>query len=214
MNLSKYKIKDNCRKNLSKYTIKAFSSIPKINNPLILDMGCGTGVPILAIMEICNGFFYAVDSDESCLNLLKEKVTSLKYTNRINIINASIFDLDLFNVDFDIILADGLLNVIGFEKGMSVLLRYLKNFGYLVLHDELINVTKKGEIFKKNNLKLINSFELNEDIWWNEYYSCLEKSIEYFNNDAIFKSEINEILHFKKDPTLFKSIYYVLHYLS
>jgi ubiquinone/menaquinone biosynthesis C-methylase UbiE len=213
MNISKYKIKDNCRKNLSKYTIKAFSSIPKINNPLILDIGCGTGVTTLAIMEICNGFFYAVDSDESCLNWLKEKVTSLKYANRIKIIKASILDLDLFNVYFDIILAEGLLNVIDFEKGMSVLLRYLKNSRYLVLHDELINVPEKREIFKKNNLKLINSFELNEDVWWNEYYSCLEKSIEYFNNDSIFKSEINEIFQFKKDPTLFKSIYHVLHYL-
>ena len=211
MNINYYRIRDNCRKNINKYTIKALSSIHKNNNPLILDMGCGTGVSTLALIEIFNGFFYAVDSDESCLNWLKEKVNSLKYDNRIKIIKASLFDSNLFHINFDIILAEGLLNVIGFEKGIPVLLKYLNNSGYLVIHDELTNLAEKGEIIKKNNLKLINSLELNEDVWWNEYYSCLEKSIEYFNNDSIFKSEINEILQFKKDPTLFRSIYYVLH---
>ena len=73
MNLNAYEIRDKCRRNLNKYTIKAFLSIPKIDNPLILDMGCGTGVPTLALGEICNGNIYAVDSDNSCLFWFKEK---------------------------------------------------------------------------------------------------------------------------------------------
>ena len=36
MNLNAYEIRDKCRGNLNKYTIKAFLSIPKIDNPLIL----------------------------------------------------------------------------------------------------------------------------------------------------------------------------------
>lgn len=74
MNRNPNEIKDHCRKNLSKYTIKAFSSVPQIDKPLILDMGCGTGVPALALLENCNGHIYAVDSDQSCLLWLTEKV--------------------------------------------------------------------------------------------------------------------------------------------
>ena len=35
-------IKDVCRTNLNRYTRKAFESIPKIDSPNILDIGCGT----------------------------------------------------------------------------------------------------------------------------------------------------------------------------
>ena len=211
MNINKYKIKDNCRKNFNKYTIRAFLSIPKINNPIVLDIGCGTGVPTLALIEICNGKFYAVDSDESCLNWFQEKVDACNYSDRVQIVHASAHDLNEYNKKFDIILAEGLLNVIGFKNGLSLLLEYLKSSGYIIIHDEFKNDNKKRKLFKKNNLNLLNSFELNKDVWWNEYYSCLEKAIESYNKDPIFKSEIDEIIMFKKNPEIFKSRYYILH---
>jgi predicted RNA methylase len=73
MNSNIYEIRDNCRKNLNKYTLRAFSLIPKIENPLILDMGCGTGVPTLALMEACNCSMYAVDVDNLSLLWLFRK---------------------------------------------------------------------------------------------------------------------------------------------
>ena len=39
MNLNPYTIRDRCRRNLNKYTLRAFSLIPQIEKPLILDMG-------------------------------------------------------------------------------------------------------------------------------------------------------------------------------
>lgn len=210
MTLNTYEIKDNCRRNLNKYTIKAFSFIPKIDNPLILDMGCGTGVPTLALIEICNGNVYAIDSDNSCLLWLKEKVDALNYSDRIKVVHASVFDTNLFYKKFDIILAEGLLNVIGFEKGLPILIKYLKHNGYLIIHDELHNDTEKKTIFQKYNLELLNLFELDENVWWNDYYCCLERSIKHKDNDLLFEKEINEIIEFKKNPKKFKSIYYVL----
>lgn len=210
MNLNTYEIKDNCRINLNKYTIKALSFIPKIDNPLILDMGCGTGVPTLALIENCNGNVYAVDSDNSCLLWLKEKVNALNYSNRVEVIHASVFDINIFYNKFDIVLVEGLLNVIGFEKGMPVLVKYLKHNGYLIIHDELNNDTEKKTMFEKYNLKLLNSFELDETVWWNDYYSCLEKSIKNIKDNSLFENEINEIIEFKKNSEKFRSIYYVL----
>jgi len=210
MTTNRYEIKDRCRKNLNAYTLKAFSCIPVIDNPVVLDMGCGTGVPTIALMENCNGIFYAVDSDASSLQWFKEKVTALNYTDRIQIIHASAYDSDLFSEQFDIIVAEGLLNVIGFEKGLSILLNYLKNDGYVLLHDELKNDTEKKELFKKYNLQVLTSFELNEEVWWNEYFSCLEKEISALENDSLCEDEKNEILHYKKNPALCRSIYYVL----
>lgn len=210
MNLDFYEVTDNCRRNLNKYTLKAFSFIPKIDNSFILDMGCGTGVPTIALMEICNGHFYAVDSDNLCLLRLNEKVNALNYSDRIKIIHASVFDSNLFSKKFNIILAEGLLNVIGFEKGLDILMQYLSKDGYLIIHDELHTNTDVNTIFEQYNLELLNSIVLDDNVWWNDYYCCLEKSIKQMDNDLLFQKEIYEITEFKKNSKKFRSIYYVL----
>jgi len=100
--------------------------------------------------------------------------------------------------------------VIGFEKGLSVLIKYLKHNGYIIIHDELDNDAGKKNMFEKYNLELLNSFELDENVWWNDYFCCLEKSIKHKNNDLLFEKEINEIIEFKKNSKKFRSIYYIL----
>lgn len=210
MNINKYKIKDDCRKNLNKYTIQAFSIIPKIENPTILDIGCGTGEPSLAIINNCNGIIYAVDHDEASLSWFNEKVITLNLSDRIKIYHDSILNPLQFKMKFDIVVAEGLLNVIGFEKGLSILLQNIKNNGYLLIHDELKNDSEKKTFFKKNNLIILDSFQLNDDVWWNEYYNCLEIKIQSLNNDELFKNEIKEINDYKIDSQSFKSIYYIL----
>lgn len=210
MNLNPFEIRDRCRSNLNKYTLKAFSLIPQIDRPLILDMGCGTGVATLALTEISNGSIYAVDSDDSCLLWLEEKVKALNCADRIKVIRASVFDENLFDVKFDIVLAEGLLNVIGFETGLPALIKYLKDTGYLIIHDEFKSDGEKRAILQKHNLKLLNAFVLDENVWWDNYYRCLEKSISKENEEGLFEREINEIIQFKESPEIFRSIYYVL----
>ncbi|MFH0975136.1 MAG: class I SAM-dependent methyltransferase [Spirochaetota bacterium] len=212
MNSEKYKIMDECRENLLKYTFKAFSLIPKPDNPIILDIGCGTGVPTLALAENFNGIIYAVDSDKSSLTWLQKKIDESKYSDRIKIIHASINENYLFNINFDIILAEGFLNVIGFEKGLPVLVKHIKSKGYIIIHDEIKDDARKKDIFKKYNLNLIGSFRLDKNEWWDDYYRCMEAGIKSLNDDSLFKNEISEIKEYKKNPESFKSIYYILQF--
>lgn len=210
MNL--FKIRDECRKNLNKYTSKAFSIIPRIDKPIILDAGCGTGVPTLALFELCNGKIFAVDSDQSSINWFNQKVTALNLNDRIVILNDSILKPSLFNFKFDIILAEGLLNVIGFEKGMQILVNYLKKDRYLIIHDEFKNDLQKRRYFENNNLKLLHSFELDESVWLNEYFNCLKSKIEIIKDNQLFETELKEITDNIKNPNNLKSIYYILKY--
>lgn len=209
---SKFKLIDSCRENLIKYTIKAFSIIPKMDYPYILDIGCGTGVPTLALMDICDGYFTALDSDKSSLLWLQEKANRMKYNERIEIINASVYDEIKLKNKFDVILAEGLLNVIGFESGLNILLNKIKKGGYIIIHDELKDDAKKRKIFENNKLLLLDSFVLNNDVWWNEYFYPLEKKIEESKEQEIFKKEIKEIDEYRNNPELFQSIYYVLKF--
>jgi len=43
--------KDGIRKHLLKYTRKAFRMLPHVDNPRILDIGCGSGFPTLELAE-------------------------------------------------------------------------------------------------------------------------------------------------------------------
>lgn len=63
---------------------------------------------------------------------------------------------------------------------------------------------------RRKHLKLLNSFELDETVWRNEYYACLEKSIESVADKELFQNEMMEIREYRKNPEKFRSIYYIL----
>lgn len=205
-----FQIKDQCRNNLSRYTIQAFSIIHEIEHPIILDIGCGTGVTSLALLKKCNATIYAVDPDLSCINRLKEKVSEMNLEHRIKVFNDSVFNPGLFSHKFDIVLAEGLLNVIGFETGLPLLIGHVKKNGFIIIHDELKDDDAKRNIFDNHNLKLLDSFILGKDVWWKEYYDCLEKKIRSAGKENLFKNELEEIEEYKTDPRNYTSIYYIL----
>ena len=208
-----FNIKDNCRKGLLKYLSKAISIIPSIESPLILDVGCGSGVPSLSLAKNYNATITAVDCDTKSINRLEEKVKELNLSNRVTVINNSLFDMELEENQFDIILAEGFLNVVGFQKGFLKIIKLLKRNGYIIIHDTYQNQNKKIKLIEKNKCKIINTFRLDEHIWWNDYYKCLEKKIALIKNEKLlelFKSELHEIELFKRDSSQFNSVYYII----
>jgi ubiquinone/menaquinone biosynthesis C-methylase UbiE len=208
-----FRIKDTCRYGLIKYLDDALSRIPKINSPKILDMGCGTGVTTIFLAEYTGGTVYAFDIDSSCISFLKEKIENQNLSDRISADINSVSNLDFETNTFDIILAEGLLNIIGFEKGLSIAKEYLKNNAYFIIHDELKNHIEKTTLINRHSFELIYYSELDENIWWNDYYKCLENQINSCNDQTLlelFQSDLNEIEMFKKDSSPFKSVYYIL----
>ena len=208
-----FDIKDNCRKGLLKYLFKAISIIPVIEKPTILDIGCGSGVPTLALAENYNGTITSVDSDAKLINRLEKKVNELNLSNRIIIVNGSFFEMELAENQFDLILAEGFLNVVGFEKGFKKLIKLLKRNRHFIIHDEFRNHNKKTKFVESNNCKILDSFSLDKNVWWNDYYKCLEKEISSNRNKnflELFKTDLREIKLFKQDPSQFNSVYYVI----
>ncbi|MBN1620036.1 class I SAM-dependent methyltransferase [candidate division WOR-3 bacterium] len=206
-------IKDDCRKNLNKYAVEAFLKIPTLKLPLILDAGCGTGVPALALIEHTDGVIYAVDNDAECISWFRNKTSENKLNDKIIIIKDSILKPSLFDFKFDIILAEGLLNATGFQKGIQALLNNSKNGGFLIIHDELRDDPFKKRYFRDNHLSLIHEIKLDENIWLNEYFLCLENKLKMYENN-IAKKELSSIENQKNNAENLKSIYYILrnHY--
>lgn len=213
MTTNYFTIKDNCRKGLLKYLEKAFSAVPEFHDPAMLDIGSGTGVPTLWLAEKFSGSITAIDIDNSALDWLQRKAGSKNLSERLTTLNVSFFDFKSDPHKFDIILAEGFLNVVGFETGFPSVIRLLKPTGYLIIHDEFRDHEKKLEFIRNNNCSVADSFYLDENIWWNDYYKKLESEINKRTASdllKLFESDIREIEYYKSDPSPFRSIYYTI----
>ncbi len=207
---TRYRVRDGCRGNLAGYTLRAFSLIPRISRPRILDMGCGTGVPSLALLEACDGTVCAVDPEGPALEWLREKAGTMGLLDRITILRGTLFETSLPGGPFDIVLAEGLLNTVDFEKGFDALAGHCRKNGYLMIHDEWRDDPGKRAFFGARGMELLGSFPLDEEVWGREYVDPLEERIRKIGDDALFEIELREIEAYRLDPGSFRSIYYVL----
>lgn len=195
------------------YMAEAFSLVPEINDPKILDIGCGTGVPTVWLAENYRGIITAIDTNKNAIEWLKKKVTDKKLENQVNPVNISFFELKTGSDYFDIIIAEGFLNIIGFEQGFVEVIRMIRGDGYFIIHDEYKDHEWKCDLIRKNNCSLTGTVFLDESVWWNSFYKQLETVINDKENRHIkdlFRNELIEIATYKKDPSPFRSIYYVV----
>lgn len=216
MNEKYFEIKDTCRNGLIKYLEKVFSKIPEIDNPQILDIGCGTGVPTLWIAKNFSGTITAIDLDKDSIDYLNKKIYDNNLQDKITALKTSFFDFKSDPGRFDIVLAEGFLNVVGFNNGFSKVIEFLKRIGYFIIHDEFKDHEKKLEFIRDNNCKVIYTLSLNENVWWNDYYKQLEFAINTINREQIrnlFDSDLKEIELFKLDSSAFRSTYYIVEKL-
>jgi len=208
--------RDGFRINFKSYIHRAFKLLPYIDEPDILDIGCGSGIPTLELAQLTNGQIIGIDINQPELEKLNNKIMRLGLSDRIATINCSMTKMNFPYKSFDVIWAEGSITMIGFVEGLVECRRFLKSIGYLVVHDEISDIKNKIEQVSKCGYKLLNHFILTEEIWWKEYYSQLEKEI----NDYYLKENrklqggnlkiFQEIEMFKKNPQKFSSAYYIM----
>ena len=210
--------KDRIRKRLLKYTRKAFRMLPQLDKPRILDIGCGSGVPTMELARLSSGEIIGIDIDQDMLDALRGKIEKAGLSDRVKVINRSLFDMEFPDESFDVIWAEGSINVIGFKKGLQEWRRLLKPGGFMVVHDERGNVEEKLEQISSCGYGLLGYFELDEKMWWTEYFAPLEKLVletqaKYPDAPGVLEavhSAQREIDMFKKSPDLNSSVCFVM----
>jgi ubiquinone/menaquinone biosynthesis C-methylase UbiE len=209
---------DQLRKTFLKYTKKAFEMLPNLDKLRILDIGCGSGAPTLELARLSNGEIIGIDIDQTALDELNKNARKLGLSNKVKTINCSLFELEFPDESFDIIWVEGALRPIGFERALKEWRRLLKINGFMVLHDDLQNKERKLKIIPTCGYVLVDHFQLPDDAWWTEYYEPLEKRINEvlakYKEDLkvleVAKRYQNEINTYKKNPSAFRSIFYIM----
>jgi len=210
--------KDKIRKRLLIYTRKAFKMLPKMGNPRILDVGCGSGIPTIELARLSRGEVLGIDIDQAALDRFIENIKNARLTSRVLAANCSMFDMDFADESFNIIWSEGSVYAIGFERGLLEWRRFLIPGGFMVIHDEQGNIREKLEQISNCGYQLVGHFMLNIETWLNEYFIPLGNLIaefrtKYIDNTETFK-ELNqaqfELDAFKRNPELNSSVYFVM----
>ncbi|UCE13259.1 MAG: class I SAM-dependent methyltransferase [Candidatus Heimdallarchaeota archaeon] len=220
-----YKIqidRDQFRERLNKYTRKAFKLLPELDEPRILDIGCGTGIPTIELAKLSNGKIIGIDIDQSSLDKLNRKIDEEGFSHRIKTNKCSLFEIEFPDESFDLIWVEGAIYPIGFERGLREWKRLIRGNGFLVVHDEKKGLSSKLKKVSECGYELLNHFSLPMDAWWTEYYKPLETRIKelhliYKNAPEALKAlkkDQEEIEKFKKNPKEFVSVFFIMKKLS
>jgi ubiquinone/menaquinone biosynthesis C-methylase UbiE len=210
--------RDRFRKRLLKYTRKAFKLLPELDKPHILDVGCGSGVPTIELARLSKGIVVGIDIDQSLLDKLNRKIEREGLSNRVETRKCSMVELDFQDESFEIIWAEGAVQVIGFEEGLKEWRRLLKPNGFLVVHDEIRAISSNLEKTSSFGYKLIDHFSLPTDAWWIEYYRPLEKLVkelyegykDNFKALRMLEKVQDEIDMVKENPEEYSSAFYIM----
>jgi len=192
--------------------------LPTLENPIILDIGCGTGVVTLELARLSSGRVVGLDTDQNALEKLNQKITEAGLVDRVKTVSSSIQDMQFADEIFDIIWSEGVIHLIGFEEGLKICRRLIKPRGFLVIHDRIGDIEKKEELIKTCGYTLINRFVVSKEAWWDEYYRPLESMIEglrhKYGSDpaalAFLDKEQAEVDEFKNNPEHHGSVFYVM----
>jgi SAM-dependent methyltransferase len=130
--------------------------------------------------------------------------------------------MDFPDESFDIIWCEGAIAPIGFERALKEWRQLLKGNGFMVLHDDLNSKEKKLKLIRECGYDLIEYFQLPEDAWWLQYYEPLDIKIngllEKHGNDPGILKQIErfqeEIEMYKKNPSAFRSIFYIIQKIN
>ena len=222
-----------------KYTAKAFQMLPRLEQPRILDIGCGPGGPTIKLAWLSGGHVIGMDIHQPYLDRLSQKIKKAGLSDRVEAVKCSLFEMAFSDESFDIIWAEGSIYLIGFEQGLKQWRQYIRPDGFLAVHEMtwlhpeppeevcdywkelypgITTVAENVDLIPACGYDLIGDFTLPEDAWWAEYYGPLEDRIRHLRKKhvdnaealAVINEEQREIDMYRKYHQWYGSVFFVM----
>jgi SAM-dependent methyltransferase len=177
---------------------RAFRMLPALDQPRILDVGCGRGGPTLELARLSGGVVTGVDTNRQALNDLTAQAAAAGLSARVQVQVGSMSALDFADESFDIIWAEGSIHVIGFETGLNSWRQFLAPQGFLVIHEMawlrpdppaeiatywrriypgIRTVAEYAAAVPQHGYRLVAAFALPDTFWGQNYFHPLNTRI-------------------------------------
>jgi len=172
-------------------TVKALSFLDNVNEiSRVVDLGCGTGGQTMIIAENIPGKITDVDIYPKFIDVLNDNAKKLNLQERVNGIVGNIEELPFQKEEFNLIWSEGVIDAIGFEKGVTYWNGFLKKNGYIAVtcpswiayeHPDEVQKfwTEAGSgldtidhnisVVQKSGYEFIAAFTLPENCWMNYF---------------------------------------------
>jgi len=191
--------------------------LPTLDNPRILDVGCGTGIPTMALADLTQGEIVAIDIDLQAIRHLQKKILQRGLSSRVEAIHCSLEELSSPPESFEIIWEEGVIHMLDLEEFLTITKRLLKSGGFLVINETITWLERHRVQFLHKGFDFWTQFLLPKNSWWTEYYAVLEKRVEELRCAKNFTQDItklqryaDEIALVKPDPGKYDCGFYVL----
>ena len=200
------------------YTGKAYRAVPCIKKPRILDIGCGSGVPTIELARLCDGVVIGIDVDAGQLVVFCQNVQEAGMQYRVAAVRCSMMQVPFSDNAFDIVWAEGSIALIGFQEGLRRWRCLIRPSGYLVLHDNVDNITGKQKWIDECGYRLIDHFIIGKDVWWDIYYRPLQEKIRSYAGKADRSNDETKTMHalkleidqFHSNPAYHGSAFFII----
>jgi SAM-dependent methyltransferase len=173
------------------FTRQAYQMLPDLEEPKILDVGCGQGGPTLELARLSGGQVTGLDIDPSALDELARRIEEEGLSDHVQAVHGSMFEMDFADGSFDVIWSEGAMHILGFERALEQWHRFIRSGGFLVVHEmiwlrpdppaEVVNcpelaypgirtVPEYIEQVPAHGYDLVGHLTLPEDFWLVDYF--------------------------------------------
>lgn len=190
-----------------KHTRLAYRLLPSLEQPRILDIGCGLGQQTMELACLSGGEVAGIDIDHSAVSRLQQRIDQANVGDRIRVIHISLFNNKFDDDCFDIIWEEGVLHLLDASKSFAECRRLLKPNGYLVMHETILWFESSQKKLQDFGFKLMDDHILPKHFWWTNYGAPLEDRIRTYrgvHGDALDFKKLAEyesvVASIKSDP--------------
>ena len=207
-------------------TIRALGFIGNLaNTTKIADLGCGTGVQTMVLVQNTEATITALDLYAGSIDKLNATAAKLGLQHRVKGIVASMDNLPFQKDELDLIWSEGAIANIGFEKGLNHWRDFLKKDGYIAVTyeswftderpaeiekwwmdavPEIATIGHNISIMQKTGYIPVAAFALPEHCWINNYFMPQKaRQEEFLKKHAGNKAVENMIAFLRREADLY-----------
>jgi len=159
---------------------QAYRLLPPLEQPRILEIGCGQGQQTLELARLGGGQVIGIDIDESAISRLQQRIDREGLGDRIRATHVSLFENGFDDHSFDLVWEEGVFHLLDASRSISECRRLLKPDGYLVMHETIVWFEGVRERLQESGFELFDQHMLPKHFWWTDYGAPLEERIRAY----------------------------------